>query len=506
MSLGSNLLRGSGLNLIDLFVKTGAVFVLTPVLLTTLGTDGYGTWLLGMSIIGYLMLADMGMSFSVTRLVAGSLGTKNAQRSAMIIESAVDFYRLVGWSVLGLSIFSSIILTILGWKNEIYSTLCWVVLICGCSTGLRLIVRTSMILLRAHVRYDLLAWASISRTIFQTPAMYFALNHGAGILGIAICYGIGDCLEFILQYRLAQSLPQVAKTNTIPSDRQEIRAELFKHSRLIIFGIVGENLRVSVNPFVINHLFGLNFVSIYSVGLRLITLLEDVVNSLFGGQLLAAFSQIHGGSDQSKLIDSFLKISIITSSFSFCAMTGALWIAPMFLHRWLGPAMQQSYQVMLILSLPFALRFTQYPAHNLLYALGKTHWLVVMTVVGGSLSLIAGTSAGIYWGLNGLIYGMAIVMTIERLFVIPLYIYRSTGLSAWKYLANYTAWPALKCLILPYMYIYVVSSWLSPEYIRIAILTAGFVIVFLISFYFVVLDSGARQSLLIQITGRRFKK
>ena len=64
MGLGKSLLRGSGMNMLDLVVKTLAVFFTTPVLIASLGKENYGVWLLVMAVVASFLMADPGPSFA----------------------------------------------------------------------------------------------------------------------------------------------------------------------------------------------------------------------------------------------------------------------------------------------------------------------------------------------------------------------------------------------------------------------------------------------------------
>lgn len=495
MSLGKHLLRGSGANLLDLLIKTAAVFVTTPLLLKTLGTDGYGSWVLIMSVIGYFLLVDMGMTFSATRFIAMAVGAGDESRQALLMETMLRFFRMAALVVIGLT---AVMVPALPWimpETDHSQHLIPVLLICAGGAALRLYFRSSLVLLRAHVRYDLQAWSSILRTCLQTPALYWTLTHGHGLMGAAVCQASGECIELLAQRLFARSLSKPQRGHVSIETLKQVRRELFVYSRSIVMGSVGDSLRLEINPFLIARMSGVDQVPVYSIGLRLITMLQDIVNAIFGGQLLAAFSQLHGGDEKEKLKEGFLKISQITSGFSACAMLGAVWIAHPFLERWVGNQVAPAHQVMLIFSLPFALHFMQYPAYNLLYTFGKTNWIVMMLVVGGVISLVLGALLGLKWGITGIVAGAAVVKLVERGFLVPWFVHRCIGVPVGRYMINSMYWPALKAMLFPALYAWLTLPFLQPEYPRLFLLGGGFALVFFLSFPWMVLDSGARQML-----------
>lgn len=494
---GKHLLRGSGVNMLDLVIKTAAVFVTTPVMVRSLGQEGYGTWLLAMTVVAYFLLVDMGVAFSSTRFIAMALGSGNKERLGALMVATQRFFRLAGILVVAAS---ALALPFASWlvPEGYVSCFRWVLGVCGCGVALRFFFRMPVILLRANVRYDLQAWASIGRSLMQAPAMYYVLVQGGGLFGAALVQGGGECIELTFLALLAQRFPRpVCAALTAEKDRG-LRRELFSYSRTIVLGMVGESLRTEVNPFLITRLGGVERVPIYSIGLRLITMLLDVVNALFGGQLLAAFSQLHGADDGETLRRQFQRISQVTAAFSACAMGGAVWLAKPFLSRWVGAELAPAHEVMLLLSVPYCLHFMQYPAYNLLYTLGKTNWVVTMSFIGGAISALVSALLG--WWLSpehvvrGVVLGTAALKLLERGVVMPILVSRCLPVTAWNYLFINSLWPAAKALVLPALYAWLVHSWLTPDYSRILLLTAGYVTVCVVSAPFTALDADMRGS------------
>ncbi|MEZ0274774.1 MAG: lipopolysaccharide biosynthesis protein [Roseimicrobium sp.] len=496
MSLGKKLLRGAGVNVLEMAVKTVAMFITTPIMVRSFGQDGYGSWLLAMTMVGYLLVLDMGVTFSATRLMSIAVGARQGERLAALLSLLRRYFAYAGLVCI-LFIFASFWLTPWIAAGTHHPEIVWVLAICGAATVLRYWFRQAMLLLRAHVRYDLLGLASIIRTLCQTPAMCWALLHHDGLVGAAIVHASGEVLELILQWSFTLKLPKVPGTEAGVGDslNADARKDLIATSRDMTLVVVGMALRREVNPILIARMSGVSHLPVYSLGMRLIGLLEDMVNAIFGGQVLAALGQLHGANDQEGLKDRFLKLSHMTAAFCAGAMGGVLWLSDAFLHRWVGENLSAAAQVTWILALPHALAFMMYPVNNLLYIVGKAHWMARVVFYGGCLAMVLCIVFGLLWGFTGVVVGSAIAMFVERACILPHLLYKVTGIPPRTYVLKHLLKPALLGVAPAALFALITEPWLRPDYATILLMAAGYTIVFALTAPWLALDASTRGML-----------
>ncbi len=496
MSLGKHLLRGSGMNMLDLIVKTLAVFFTTPLLIRHLGEAGYGSWLLVMSVAGYFLLIDMGVSFSATRFLALALGKNDQGRHGAILMACRQFYR---WAAVVVLVLTFVTMPLLPWLASVSGDLTplYIALgLTGCSITARFYFRLPMIILRAHVRYDLQAVASLSRVVLQTVAMCWVLTHEGGIIQVAVIYSATECVELLLQALFARNLERADAAECAADELRNTSRELFAYSRPIIAGSIGDNMRLQLNPFLIAQMQGVTFLPAYSVGTRLITILQDAVNALFGGQLLAAFGQLHGAGEPEKLQSQYLRVTHITSGFSAAAMAGVVFVSGPFLQRWVGDSLASANQVLWILALPYALHFMQYPAYNLFYTVGKTQWIVTLCFIGGFCSAGLSIVLGLKYGMMGVVLGSGIEMFVSRGLIMSWLVHRCTGINAAGYLCGHVLWSGFKGMLLPGLFAWSVHHRVQPDYGSVLFYGACYGLVAALSFPWMVMNRQARSQLM----------
>lgn len=501
VKLLNKVLRGSLLNVVDLVLKAVATMVLIPLMIHNLGLSGYGLWLLVMAVASYCGLLDLGITFTASRFAAAAIGSGNAHQEAIVLQAAGRYFHRIAGVILLISP-----LVVLGTGHWVpdsdhgkVKTALAIVLI---TMAGRFTFRQPMVLLRAAVRHDLIALTSISRSIIQSYLMFQVLISTSSVVGVALVQMAGEVVElFMLRCFAAGYLKALVKPDQSAEEIAQISREMRAFAGNMSLIMVGDAMRMQTNPLIVNFHRGVEAVPIYSVGMRLLTILQDMVSALFGGTVLAAFSQLHGAGDAKALRDAFLRYSELAAAFSGCGVLGCVWLAPAFFIRWVGADFEAASQVMLILAIPYGLYFAQYPAHNLMFSLNRSRPLAKMALYGGAASAVLSFIFGGFWGINGVVAGVAVEMMVSRLVVVPLLMKRAAGVSACDYLLNHLGVPALKTLVLPACFAYVFRGYVKADYGQLAWVGATYVLIATLSFLLFALRREDREIILKKLRG-----
>ncbi len=507
MSLGKRFIHGAGLGLIEQGLRFGSVFVTTPLMVHWLGDDSYGYWLLAMTLMSYFALLDLGMSYGTMRFLAVAVGAKDAQRQAVVYDMATTHFRRVSWVIGVGSVIALSLLAIFGGEKHLsLGTVLLATFPAGLSMAMRFWWRMPQLLLRAWVRYDLLSWSAIIRVATQCTVLILFLPRGGGLVLVGMLHAGCDMLELALQYWFATGLPTSHHVPVVENaEAMKVRKDLISYTGDLVLGSMGDAMRGNVGPWVTRKVVSLSMVPVYATGTRLISMAEDVVNSVFGGSLLSIFGQLHGGDDKERLKREFSRVLAITSGISAAGVLGMMLFGRAFMVRWLGPKFGEAYEVMQILGGPYALFFMQYPAHSLLCALGWQRQLMVLRCVSGLLAGAAAIVFGLLWGLKGVAWGPAMEMAVIYAVAFPILVGRATGIPAMTYLWNLVLWPGLKGLLLPALAGWALLPWIEPDYQRLIICGSIYGLAMAVSSPFTLLDGEGRH-LLLSALGMRRKK
>jgi O-antigen/teichoic acid export membrane protein len=496
MKLAEKLLRGSTLSLLDMLVKTVALFLMMPLMKSRLGLEGWGTWLVSMSFVNWFVLLDAGATFAGTRFLAAAWGRGDSTRAGTVLRLLKRFFFWIA-AFTGLA---SIVMAALSlwwpWPQGSNSTVLLLTGTCGLAIAMRFICRRGPIILRARVRYDWLAGISILRVACQNGGMAWLLWHGGSLWQMALVYLVSDLLETSLQWLAARRLGLSDEQYANPALLPELAKEMMSFSVLMVIAVIGETLRMQVGPALLAGLAGVASVPIFTVGTRLITMIEDVVNALFGGQLLAAFSQVHGAGGGEALNRQVLRVTIITSGFATFAMSGATIYGRAFIMRLLGGDMSEAFSVFLLLAPGFLLRFMQYPAHSALYSLGKQKPVILMTLTGASMGSLASIPAVHWLGARGVAAAFGCEMVICYSIVFPLIVRHVLQLSLRHYLLQSLFRPAVLVAMPLLGFGLLVQGHVRPDYAVLALLASGHTLIFICTAPWLLFDGVDRQLVL----------
>lgn len=494
------------MGLTEHLLRTASLFITTPLMVKWLGNVTYGYWLTAMSVLSYFNLLDLGMSFGTTRFMAQAVGARDNQRQAVIYRVATTHFRRTSM-IIGLgSALSFILMPFLVSQGHELSTqtLLLATLPAGLSMALRFLWRVPQLLLRAWVRHDLIALAAIIRVAFQSTVLMLLLPQGGGIILVGVLHALSDLLELTLQNHFSKRLPPFHHEKIEENESAAgVRKELSNFTRDVVVGSIGDGVRAGVGPQVTGFLIGLNMVPIYAMGMRLITMAEDVVNSLFGGTLLSIFGQLHGGAETERLRREFARIIAITSGFGAAAVGGLILFGKAFLRRWLGEKFDGAYEVMVVLSVPYGLYFMQYPSLSLLFTLGYQKYMMWLRCASGLLAGICAISFGLVWGFKGVAWGPAVEMSILYAVAFPLLVHKAIGIPWQKYAWNLVMWPAMKGLALPLLAGWIMRPWITPDYSRIITCSAIYAFTMVISVPLLLLDAEGREALMAALWKKR---
>jgi O-antigen/teichoic acid export membrane protein len=470
MNLTKRLLGSSTLNVVEHGVRFIAMFLVTPILIAGLGGEQYGVWLLLMTFFSYYSLLDLGMGIAGVRFMAKAMGDGGAD-VAMVLATCRRFFRRIALvsglvTVVGIA---SISLLFSASGHALNAQL--VIAICGAGISVRFMLMIFQVVLKSHLRYEVIALASIGRVIVQSVLVIVCVKAGYGLVAIAVVVSACDILQQIAQCRFARPLVK-AIDSPAGLNAGDIGKRLVRYS-MTSFGMrLSITLKDRIDPYLIGGLLGVAVVPLYSIGTRFLFMAGDVINALFGGQFLAAFSRMDGAGDQLSMRSKFLVSLRLCGSIATFICAVLVIQAGVFIDRWLGGGFRESYEVLLIIVFPYALYMMQYPSFSIISSMNKHSHVTRITAIGSVINIGLSVALGIYFGFRGIAWATAIDLGIVYLILFPRVVCLHTGVPGSSYLS------ALLRGVVPvaagmYCSYLALRGWLEPSYSRIAFL--GFI-------------------------------
>lgn len=496
MSLQRQVVRGSILNLLDHVARIASMLVVTPFMVAQLGLERYGLWLVLSAAIAFLGLLDGGITLSGTRYLARAVGAADSDAADRVAGTLRWLYRWIGLACLATT---GLLVCTVPWfvqAPEQQATGRLVLAALGASFSLRFFLRIHLVVLKSHVRYDLIVAASLVKILVQTGLILWLLSQGHGLVVLALAQITSDLLDQGLVLLFSRRTRSPSPARPCP----ELLPDILRYSGLALLNQAGQYLRNGTAPFILSTFVGVATVPLYNMGQRLVTLFFDGVNALLGGTLLAGFSQLEGRDGLDGVRTHFLASLSFSIPLALFGATGLAILGPAFLELWLGADFAESGHVLRWLVLPYGLWLMQFPAESLFLSLNRHQMISRLLFIAGLLN--TGLSALLAWrfGFHGVIwaaaadmgvfYGIAVPWHASRVLKIPLSTYyRRLGQTSLKSVA---ALLPLAAATLP---------WLQPEWPRL--LAAGTVITggFGIYAWFALLSPTLRSQMVYRLHG-----
>lgn len=469
------------------------MFVTTPLMIRFLGKEDYGTWLLAIAIIAYFRLLDLGLSFAGSRFLGNAIGSDNRDEYRSLVCGLFRLFTRVGLATLVLTILAVWALPLFIKDHEMAATVRILVAGFGLATALRFFTRIFEVILKSHVRYDLIGVSSILKTILQGGLVIGLLVSGHGLITLLIAHILIDVFDQLLLVFFARRVETNLRLKG-PRDGEERTGELLRFSATAMVTSAGHSLRQGIDPLIITHVSGVAALPPYSVGVRFLNVFTDVINAIFGGNFIAAFSQIHGRGDTVALKERFLqtiRFSTVVATMGGC---GLMMFGPAFIARWVGPDFIVSGKVLWILTPVTTLSLCQYPVWSLFYSQNKQHWLAIFTMIAGIFNLTLSLYLASRIGWIGVVWATCIEMALAFGLGTPLLVTRVCAIPLGRYFRQIFV-PGLKITLASAAYWMAVRALILPAYDRLFLLGSGYVAIILIVLWFLVFTRFERSQM-----------
>lgn len=468
MSLAQKLIRGSAVNLAEQGIKLAVVFVTTPLMVRYLGREDYGLWIVGLAIIGYFRLLDLGISLSGNRFLSQAIGSGRPERYRELFFTLSYLYNRIGFAALVFTLFLSLLVPLWLPKDSVITETRWIILGLGLTTAIRFWNQIFEVVLKSHLRYDLIGIASILKALLQGGLIIYFLTKGHGLQTLLLIFVATDVLDQAILFAFSRRIYPEGRFRIVKKPPADVRP-LLRYSATAMTNSVAGNLRSGIDPLIIGHISGLSFVPVYSIGSRFLSIFTDVINAIFGGNFLAAFSQLDGRNDQESLVRNFLKSLRFSSAIAAIGGSFLVIFGPDFIERWIGPSFADSGMVLKILAAPTVLMLMQYPVGGFFYSQNKQNWLAIITLAGGLFNLILSITLALRFGFFGAVWATCIEISLLFGFFVPYLAARISNLSLASYLY------ALLRNIAPYLilslsFALLTRNLMEPDYLRLALL------------------------------------
>jgi O-antigen/teichoic acid export membrane protein len=354
MTLGRKAATGVIANYARFGVPLVVTFLVTPVVVRTLGPGGFGLWSLTLSVVGFLGLLDLGLTTGTVRFVGEARGRGDIDgRNRAVATLAVLYATLAVVSLVTLAVLAGIVPDGMQLDREqraVALGLLWLL-------GLRVaVVQLPLGLFRsilfAEQRIPDLAVVQSVTAVVNGGAVFGVLAAGGGLLGMGIVHLAVGVLEHAAYVWLAARRIPDLRVPLADVQRSEVwRTLRFGLSQLVVN--VASLIRLRTDPIIIKMFVSLPAVGVYAIGLKVAEYAHLLV--MQGLNVVTALSaELHGADDQHRLQDLFLRGGKYALALAGAVAVTASAVGTPAIVLWVGPSFAAAGPILAILTVATA--------------------------------------------------------------------------------------------------------------------------------------------------------
>lgn len=438
MSLMPLLFRSSILRTAQTTVNIMIGLVMLPFMISILGEELYGIWILIGGFAASLHLMDFGFASAVTRFMVRHLTEKDYQKANDVISSALAVYTFL--AVLIVAVTFAIALVSSFWVSDPKNLdlVFLLIVISGISLALEFPFKAFAGVSIAYMRHDLNALSQIVVKIIATAVSVFLLLQGYELIGVALV-GLGSSIvSNIIFFIIAKFLFKQMEFSLTKVSIEKIK-ELAGFSFWAFLNDAANLLNKKIDIFMIGAFLGVSTLTFYYVALRLV----EYTLLFFGratGITMPIFTQNYSDNNQKKLKDNvliFLRVNFILGLY---AVLMFLIFGESLIEVWMGKDFNAylAYVCLCVLISGKILLFISGPLASVLMALNRHQPLSYLSFLELliSASLIYFFIGVLDFGIIGASAGVIAPLFLTRCVILPIIVEKRVGLALNRVYSN----------------------------------------------------------------------
>lgn len=431
--MSKKLITNSMANVAILGIKFGVGFIMTPIIVKSLGNYDYGIWEIAVSVIGYMGLLQLGIPPAIVRYVARykALGDReNLNRlfsTAFVILLAIGsacFLVLLIWALVAPQILSS-----RAADSQRYAFFLVIIAVQVMTIFCGYLFQS---IHEGYQRYFFTNAITAVNTLVGAAVLYYLFKQGYGLIALALGNTIGLIVKFTI-YRLWLYPSRFGAFRFAFSyvDFKLLKELLSFGIKSFVLGIAG---RVSHNTdtIVIGAVLGPAVVVFYAIPSNLLQQAKSVIASITLG-FMPHFSELIARDENGRSKSDFLIYSRYVAALAVCLFLAIFFLGPPFIGRWIGVEYSLKGKTILYLLGAASLLQLLNPFHGRILtsmghhgALAKVRLIEAVLNIGLSLILVR------YWGKEGVALGTLVPALLAEPVVLYLVGVRA-DFSPWHY-------------------------------------------------------------------------
>lgn len=430
----TSLKQGALLNWISLATNFSVSFLLTPVIIQKLGNAGFGMWSLIQSFAGYYGLVNLGLASALQRFISRDLAKHDEPSLQATVGTAIAFFVVTGVAVLGASLLLGAPIArffqISDAADDAFAT---TVRFCAVAVVVDFFGALLTTMFTAKERFDLSNLLNIGRQLLQAAGIVVTLTLAPSLHGIALVVASTSLLALVVSWNLAVRQYPSISIGWKGAELSRLK-ELLHYGMSTMLITISNIIRLRLGNVVIGRTSGMAAVSTFSIAANLLVSMNGIMASTMN-VLNPRFTRLHTQENRTEL-HRLYRIALFGSSTIACAMgLLVLVLGEKFILLWVGPNFLPSVPILQVLTVAYVFALAQSPSWNLMFALGRHHFMARITIAEAVGIVVVGIWLSHIYGAIGFAWATAGAMLITKILLHAPYAAKIADMRLGTYLA-----------------------------------------------------------------------
>lgn len=422
VSMFQRVVRGSSMKILSLVIAVATSFYLMPFLITTLGKEQYGIWILAGAFAGYYGFLDFGISSATGRFIALSLGEQDYHKANCVTTSSLVIYLFISALIL--------IITFLlaGYFNQSENdnghTISYLILVLGLGLAIQFPARSFGTILTGMLRYDILNGIEIFTLLIRTSLILLFLNHEYGIIALAVITSTTAIFACMLNFFFMKKIFPNYEIKLSNIDFRLMKT-MFSYAWKMFLFTTSNLIKLRTIPFIVTSVTNINLLVIYSIAATFMTYFKEIIIAVTGMSYHIT-SRLQGENNHKQIQQVVFYATSIAAVVSTYIATSIILYGKTFIVLWMGIDFLQSYDILVILCLFEMFVFIMEPSLNAFAGLSKHSINATLNIIDLAISIPLSIILGTLYGLFGIVIAISTPQIIKIL-IIPYYTSKEIG-------------------------------------------------------------------------------
>jgi O-antigen/teichoic acid export membrane protein len=435
------LLTGTVSNAAGKATAVGIWFVLTPFLLSRLGTAEYALWVLAGSLASYGLLLDFGLASAVAKYVAEHSARGDRQGASVLVASALSLYTAFALVAIALGwVLAPFVPRLLSMSPEHASTAVLLTMLTATNVGVAIAASTPAAVLRGLQRFDLYNAVSIGNSLLEAMGTVVVVLAGGGVVGIIAVFIPINLITGLLNAWLVKRTAPDLRLGWRGANLATLR-QVTRFSSTVFAIETAGRLQTRTDEFVIAMFRPLTAVTAYALA-RKLGELAQLVALPFLKVVMPIASALNAVDQMGRLRTLYVVASRVALVIAVPIALVLVMRGEEILTLWVGAGFAPHATLLALLATATLLTTSQWPAVEILQGMGRHAFVAKVALASGIANVALSIALLGPLGLTGVALGTLIPAAVTSFaFVLP-FVVRSLRLD-WATIAGHIWLPAL---------------------------------------------------------------